>query len=162
MAPWRCSTIARPQRLWKLLDLPFDDEVSQLHQKVIGWPIGEPLQLQLCLLHKPFGFAQGILDAIVPLNQGDNVLEGLWRLIIAADEAFDDRRFIRRGMLQCDDSGKGNFALPQVTPHRFAEALLLAGEVQGIINELKRAPEGDAEAAQAFVLIRTETTENAA
>src|SRR4029450_3012714 len=137
MAPWRYSTISRPQRLWKLLDLPFDDEVCQLHQKAISWPIGETLQLHLCLLHEPFGFAQGILDAIVPLNQDDDVLEGLWRSIIAADEAINDRRFIRRGMLQCDDNGKGNFALPHVTPHRFAEALLFAGEVQGIINELK-------------------------
>src|SRR5262245_50753539 len=65
-------------------------------------------------------------------------------------------------MLQRDDNGKGNFAPSQVTSHRLAEALLLAGEVQGIINELKRAPEGDAEAAQAFAALRRETTEHAA
>ena len=65
-------------------------------------------------------------------------------------------------MLQCDDDGKGHFALPQVTPHGFAETLLLAGKVQGIINELKCAPEGDAEAAQAFAALRRETAEHAA
>src|SRR5262245_64673527 len=63
-------------------------------------------------------------------------------------------------MLQRDDDGKGHLALPQVTPYWLAEVLLLAGEVQGVIDELKCTAEGDAEAPQAFAALCRKAAEH--
>src|SRR6185295_17104821 len=99
------------------------------------------------------GSAEGVLDRPVFLEQAQEFVPLLIGRGARADDVADDLLAELFTLLQKVDQRQRHLPFAEVGAHRFAERGQVAGEVQQIINDLKRNAEIEAVLLQRLFLV---------